>query len=85
MGQILNDRLYGIAKDEENVDRLLREVCKEYSKTAGQGDPVEQNHLGYMYRNGQGVTKNEAEAVKWYRRAAEQGNVDAKQDLKELL
>jgi uncharacterized protein len=26
-----------------------------------------------MYANGSGVTKDEAEAVKWYRKAAEQG------------
>ena len=26
-----------------------------------------------MYENGEGVEKNQAEAVKWYRKAAEQG------------
>ena len=30
--------------------------------------------LGMMYRAGQGVTKDFAEAARWYRRAAEQGN-----------
>jgi len=32
-----------------------------------------QTGLGSAYFNGQGVTKNETEAVKWYRMAAEQG------------
>jgi len=30
-----------------------------------------------MYLNGQGVPQNYAEAAKWYRKAAEQGDVDA--------
>ena len=34
-----------------------------------------------MYQNGKGVTKDEAEAVKWYRKAAEQGNSFAQYNL----
>jgi TPR repeat protein len=30
-----------------------------------------------MYRRGKGVRRNSAEAVKWYRKAAEQGDADA--------
>lgn len=37
--------------------------------------------LGLMYRNGEGVTKNYAEAMKWYRKAAEQGHADAQLNL----
>ena len=33
--------------------------------------------IGRCYETGDGVDKDEAEAVKWYRRAAEQGNVQA--------
>ncbi len=33
-----------------------------------------QLELGHIYRKGDGVPKNEAEAVKWYRRAANQGH-----------
>ena len=29
--------------------------------------------LGIMYDNGEGVPENDAEAVKWYRKAADQG------------
>ena len=34
-----------------------------------------------MYRTGDGVSKDSAEAVKWYRQAAEQGNVSAQSSL----
>jgi TPR repeat protein len=34
-----------------------------------------------MYYNGAGVPKNDAEAVKWYRRAADQGMADAQYNL----
>ena len=30
-----------------------------------------------MYHKGKGVPQDDAEAVKWYRKAAEQGNADA--------
>jgi hypothetical protein len=32
------------------------------------------NHLGWMYENGRGVSQDDAQAVAWYRRAAEAGN-----------
>jgi hypothetical protein len=32
-----------------------------------------QNNLGNLYANGEGVPKNDAEAVKWYRLAADRG------------
>ncbi len=42
------------------------------------GRPDAQLTLGYYYGTGRGgVVRNEAEAVKWYRRAAEQGNPQA--------
>ncbi|KAF0116688.1 MAG: hypothetical protein FD149_1327 [Rhodospirillaceae bacterium] len=37
-----------------------------------------------MYDRGLGVEKDEAEAVKWYRKAAEQGHVVAANRLKEM-
>jgi hypothetical protein len=39
------------------------------------------NNLGVRYREGLGVAKDEAEAVRWYRRAAEAGNTDAMTNL----
>jgi len=37
-----------------------------------------------MYESGRGVEKDEEEAVKWYRKAAEQGYEPAKAALKKL-
>ena len=40
-----------------------------------------QVNLGLMYRNGQGVPQDYAEAVQWYRKAAEQGDATAQLSL----
>ncbi len=42
-----------------------------------QGDAEAQSTLGVMYRNGEGVPQDYAEAVRWYRLAADQGYADA--------
>jgi TPR repeat protein len=36
-----------------------------------------QNNIGWLYRNGWGVGQDYAEAMRWYRKAADQGNADA--------
>jgi TPR repeat protein len=41
---------------------------------AEHGDAEAQYNLGILYHDGQGVPRDDAEAVKWYRKAAEQGN-----------
>ena len=38
---------------------------------------VRSSRLAVCYKNGEGVPKNEVEAVKWFRKAAEQGDADA--------
>ena len=48
-------------------------ALREWRPLAEQGDAQAQNNLGWMYRNGQGVTQDDKTAVKWYRLAAEQG------------
>ena len=45
-------------------------------------DAEAQYELGARYVNGQGVPESYAEAVKWWRKAAEQGHLDAKEWLK---
>ena len=49
--------------------------------SAEQGDPVAQNNLAFMYRNGVGVAQDYEAAVKWYRLSAEQGVVLARNNL----
>ena len=47
-----------------------QDYVKKCKKAAEQGHVIAQNTLGFLYLNGQGVNKDYAEAVKWYRRAA---------------
>ena len=46
-----------------------------YQIAAEQGHSEAQWRLGYLYRDGKGVTTNHAEALKWFKKSAEQGNV----------
>lgn len=48
------------------------------------GDAIAQYNLGVCYYNGNGVAKDQAEAVKWWRKDAEQGHEEAKYELKRL-
>ena len=48
---------------------------------AAKGEAWAQSFLGLSYKNGEGVPKNDAEAVKWFRLAAAQGNANAQHNL----
>ncbi len=43
-----------------------------FKNLAEQGDARAQHNLGFMYRGGKGVPKDDQQAVAWYRKAAEQ-------------
>jgi uncharacterized protein len=45
------------------------------------GDIVAQSYIGYMLSQGQGVAKNEKEAIRWYEKAALKGDSDAQYNL----
>ena len=49
----------------------------ETKALAEKGDSEAQQNLGNMYNTGNGVPENDAESVKWYRKAADQGHADA--------
>ena len=53
-----------------------------YRLAADRGDAAAEFTLGVLYEKGQGVRQDNAEAVKWYRKAAEQGHLEAKKSLK---
>ena len=64
---------------------------KDYEKAAANyliaaeaGDAYSQYGLGWCYEKGQGVEKSVEEAEKWYRKAAEQGEKNAKECLEIL-
>ena len=58
------------------TQRRLRGIARPPTR----GTPIAQNNLGWMYANGRGVPKDDAEAVAWYRKAAEQGNAVAQNE-----
>jgi hypothetical protein len=65
-------------------EKLKRSILKSnplLREAAEQNDTGAQNNLGVSYRDGQGVAKDEVEAVKWFRKAAEQSLADAQYNL----
>lgn len=48
-----------------------------YRPLAEQGDPEAQLGLGYLYYKGYGVAQDYQQAMHWYRRSSDQGNVSA--------
>lgn len=52
-------------------------ALNEFSKAAQEGDSRSQLSLGLMYQTGKGVTKSDAEALKWYYKAADNTQNDA--------
>jgi TPR repeat protein len=54
-----------------------RKIFQETKAKAERGEAKEQYLVGSMYFRGEGVAKDEAEAVSWYRKAAEQNHAIA--------
>ena len=52
-----------------------------FREAAEQGNSSAQFNLGLMYYNGEGVPKDDSEAIRWYRLAAENGNTEAQINL----
>ena len=67
--------LLGCGEDTIDLDDPI--IQKEVILDAKLGDAIAQYNLGLMYENGQGVPQDFKEAVKWYRKSAEQGDADA--------
>ncbi|MCC7037074.1 MAG: DUF4844 domain-containing protein [Alphaproteobacteria bacterium] len=60
-----------------NVDALI--------KTAELGDVTQQFNLGMMYMDGRNVARDPAEGMKWLRKAAQQGNASAQNNIGNFL
>jgi TPR repeat protein len=56
-------------------------AAKEWRPLAEGGDPIAQFNLGLLYLDGHGVPQSSAEAVTWFRRAAEQDYTMAQHNL----
>jgi hypothetical protein len=57
----------------------------ETKSRAEAGDAGAQHKLGFMYKNGQGVEQDFKEAVKWWQKAADQGDILAETYAQMLL
>ena len=56
-------------------------ALKKLQPMAEQGNADAQLRLGLMYREGNGVPKDDKQAVAWLSKAAEQGNMEAQENL----
>jgi hypothetical protein len=71
-----------IARQEAQRQEVQRqEEARLLLEKAEQGNAVAQFNLGVKYATGQGIARNDAEAVKWFRLAVNQGNADAQNSL----
>ena len=57
---------------------------REWLPLAEQGNAEAQTYLGVMHRDGQGVAQDYAEALRWYRMAADQGHAAAQYNAYEI-
>ena len=65
-----------VALDLIAVGEQSGEAIRVFTDTklkAENGDARFQGYLGSLYENGRGVAKDDNEAVRWYRKAADQG------------
>lgn len=46
-------------------------------QAATKGHAKAMYNLGYMYENGEGMDQNTGEAIRWYQKASQKGNIDA--------
>lgn len=71
----------GVEKDEAKADQLYKDAALEYARAAEQGSPSMQAKLASLYRQGLGVPRDGAQAYIWLRRAADQGDASAMEQL----
>lgn len=55
----------------------FQKAARLLAPLAQHGNPVAQLRLGILYFQGRGVKENERLAISWWRRSADQGNLDA--------
>ena len=74
-----------VASSYASFSVCAQQVNNMFLKSIGEraklGDAESQNDLGFMYDSGWTVPVDDVEAVKWYRKAADQGHVKAQSRL----
>ena len=59
-------------------------ALKKFELLAESGHAESQHYLGVIYEEGRGVAKDNTAAIKWYLKAAQQGNADAHTQLERI-
>ena len=72
--QVIREFAVGISLQ---LKEPLSQDCQDLMEKALAGDADAQYELGVCYYNGNGIEQNYVEAVKWYRKSAEQGDANA--------
>lgn len=73
------------AKQDGFFDSFYAEIAKQHLEAVEDSDSEAQCRLALAYKIGLVCIKNDVEAVKWYRKAAEQGNADAQAALSDSI
>jgi TPR repeat protein len=68
-----HEKAVGTTKDVAKAQSLYKKAIPILNESAEAGNDIAQKFLGDCYDTGRGVSKNRTEAVKWYRKAADQG------------
>jgi hypothetical protein len=72
------------SQKEDNKDKSSNKSTNQKYTPDEEKNAEAQFNLGWKYAKGKGVTKNDVEAINWYRKAAEQGYDLAKDNLQKL-
>jgi predicted aspartyl protease len=75
---LLKVLLFTVPAQVRGVDSL---TVQDYKEKAEKGSAAHQFNLGLLYDEGRGVEQNSTEAVKWFQKAALQGERNAEREL----
>jgi TPR repeat protein len=75
------DILTSVGTGKATLALAAADAAKRYQTSAASGDPVAQYRLGKALGEGVGIRRDDAQAVLWLRKAADQGNADAQNAL----
>jgi len=73
---IITGYIYEHGKSDEGVN--IEKALEYFRKGADAGSPKAQHNLGYLYALGLHVPQNYTLAIKWYEKAAAQGETVAR-------
>ena len=91
-GRILNQVQFEVSNEnkleninEENKTEEKDNLIIKEKERAENGDMSSQINLAYMCLNGDGVEQNKLEAIKWFRKVANAGNIDAVNEIISII